>query len=64
MIQFNDHVARLHRGPRLAASRRGDRGGLDARGKWLVHSGNDGNAVRTLWPSLGGAIAFRLISSN
>src|SRR5437773_2309101 len=37
------------------------RGGPNARGQWLVHSGNDGNAVRTRWRSLRGAIAFRRI---
>ena len=34
-------------------------GGPDARGRWLVHSGNDGHAVRTRYRSLAGAIAFR-----
>lgn len=33
----------------------------DAHGRWLVHSGNDGNAVRTRARSLRGAIAFRYI---
>jgi hypothetical protein len=37
------------------------RGGPDKRGLWLVHSGNDGNAVRTRWWSLRGAIAFRWV---
>jgi hypothetical protein len=37
------------------------RGGLNKRGEWLVHSGNDGNAVRTRWRSLRGAIAFRWV---
>ncbi len=37
------------------------RGGPNTRGQWLVHSGNDGNAVRTRWRSLRGAIAFRRI---
>src|SRR5262249_48368863 len=37
------------------------RGGPNERGQWLVHSGNDGNAVRTRWRSLGGAVAFRWI---
>jgi len=37
------------------------RGGPNARGQWLVHSGNDGNAVRTRWRSLRGAIAFRYV---
>ncbi len=31
----------------------------DAHGRWPVHSGNDGNAVRTRLRSLRGAIAFR-----
>lgn|SRR5574337_530284 len=34
-------------------------GGPDANGWWLVHSGNDGHAVRTRYRSLRGAIAFR-----
>ena len=34
-------------------------GGPDAQGRWLVHSGNDGNQVRTRYRSLAGAIAFR-----
>lgn len=33
--------------------------GQNARGQWLVHSGNDGGAVRTRARSLSGAIAFR-----
>ena len=37
------------------------RGGPNARGQWLVHSGNDGDAVRTRWRSLLGAIAFRWV---
>jgi hypothetical protein len=37
------------------------RGGPNARGRWLVHSGNDGNAVRTRWRLLLGAIAFRWV---
>jgi hypothetical protein len=37
------------------------RGGPDKRGRWLVHSGNDGNAVRTRWRSLFGVIAFRWV---
>ena len=37
------------------------RGGPNVRGQWLVHSGNDGNAVRTRWRSLRGAIAFRWV---
>ena len=37
------------------------RGGPNARGQWLVHSGNDGNAVRTRWRSLLGAIALRWV---
>ena len=35
--------------------------GPDDRGRWLVHSGNDGNAVRTRWRSLLGVIAFRWV---
>jgi uncharacterized protein (TIGR02594 family) len=35
-------------------------GGPDKRGRWLVHSGNDGNMVRTRYMSLGRAIAFRM----
>src|SRR6516162_10439224 len=35
--------------------------GPDKRGRWLVHSGNDGNAVRTRWRSLFGVIAFRWV---
>ncbi len=38
------------------------RGGPDRFGRYLVHSGNDGNAVRTRWRSLRGAIAFRLVN--
>jgi hypothetical protein len=34
------------------------RGGPNKRGEWSVHSGNDGNAVRTRWRS---AIAFRWV---
>jgi hypothetical protein len=34
-------------------------GGPDARGDWLVHSGNDGNAVKTRYRSLSRAVAFR-----
>lgn len=30
-------------------------------GRWLVHSGNDGNAVKTRPWSLRGAIAFRIL---
>jgi hypothetical protein len=37
------------------------RGGPNARGQWLVNSGNDGNAVRTRWRSLFGVIAFRWV---
>ena len=40
------------------------RGGPDSAGRWLVHSGNDGNAVRTRYRSLRGAIAFREIGSH
>lgn len=35
--------------------------GRDSSGEWLVHSGNDGNAVRTRPRSLRGAIAFRYV---
>ena len=35
--------------------------GPNKRGRWLVHSGNDGNAVRTRWRSLFGVIAFRWV---
>ena len=34
-------------------------GGPDAKGRWLVHSGNDGNAVRTRYLPVNRAIAFR-----
>lgn len=34
-------------------------GGPDARGRWLVHSGNDGNRVRTRYRPLTRAVAFR-----
>ncbi len=34
-------------------------GAPDARGRWLVHSGNDGNAVRTRYLAVNRAIAFR-----
>jgi hypothetical protein len=37
------------------------RGGPNKRGEWLVHSGNDGNAVRTRWRCLHGAIALRCV---
>jgi hypothetical protein len=30
-------------------------------GRWIVHSGNDGNAVRTRPRSIAGAIAFRRV---
>ena len=33
--------------------------GQNARGEWIVNSGNDSNAVRTRARSLAGAIAFR-----
>lgn len=39
-------------------------GGPNARGMWLVHSGNDGNAVRTRYRSLRGAIAYRWVGSG
>jgi len=35
-------------------------GGPDGRGRWLVRSGNDGNAVRTRYLSVARAIAFRM----
>jgi hypothetical protein len=35
------------------------RGGPDSAGEWLVESGNDGDAVRTRFRSLRGAIALR-----
>jgi len=35
-------------------------GGPNNRGQWLVHSGNDGNVVRTRYLSLARAIAFRM----
>jgi hypothetical protein len=35
------------------------RGGPDGAGQWLVESGNDGDAVRTRFQSLRGAIALR-----
>ena len=35
------------------------RGGPDGAGNWLIESGNDGNAVRTRFRSLAGAIALR-----
>jgi hypothetical protein len=31
-------------------------------GQWIVHSGNDGGAVRTRPRSLAGVIAFRYVS--
>lgn len=37
------------------------RGGPDRFGRYLVHSGNDGNAVRTRWRRVDGAIAFRFV---
>jgi hypothetical protein len=40
------------------------RGGPDASGQWLVESGNDGNAVRTRFRSLRGAIAFRYVGGG
>lgn len=36
--------------------------GKAADGEWIVHSGNDGNAVRTRPRSLAGVIAFRYVS--
>ncbi len=38
--------------------------GRSPNGEWLVHSGNDGNAVRTRPRSLRGAIAFRQVGSG
>lgn len=38
--------------------------GRSPSGEWLVHSGNDGNAVRTRPRSLRGAIAFRQVGSG
>lgn len=38
--------------------------GRDSSGEWLVHSGNDGNAVRTRPRSLRGAIAFRHVGAG
>lgn len=38
--------------------------GQDAAGRWLVHSGNDGNAVRTRARSLSGVIAYRSIGGS
>ena len=35
-------------------------GGPDARGSWLILSGNDGNAVRTRYLAVNGAIGFRI----
>jgi len=35
-------------------------GGPDKQGRWLVKSGNDGNAVRTRYLSIAKAIAFRM----
>lgn len=40
------------------------RGGPDGSGQWLVESGNDGNAVRTRYRSLRGAIAFRYVGGG
>ncbi len=40
------------------------RGGPDSNGQWLVESGNDGNAVRTRYRSLRGAIAFRYVGGS
>jgi hypothetical protein len=40
------------------------RGGPDGNGQWLVESGNDGNAVRTRYRSLRGAIAFRFVGGG
>ena len=35
--------------------------GQDVRGAWIVHSGNDGGAVRTRARSLSGVIAYRRV---
>jgi N-acetylneuraminic acid mutarotase len=35
--------------------------GQTAKGQWIVHSGNDGGAVRTRPRSVAGAIAFRRV---
>ena len=35
--------------------------GQTADGRWVVHSGNDGGAVRTRPRSIAGAIAFRRV---
>lgn len=35
------------------------RGGPDSAGRWLIESGNDGDAVRMRYRSLNGVIAFR-----
>jgi len=35
--------------------------GQDSNGRWLIHSGNDGNAVRTRARSLAGVIAYRKV---
>lgn len=40
------------------------RGGPDGSGQWLIESGNDGNAVRTRYRSLRGAIAFRYVNGG
>ena len=40
------------------------RGGPDSSGQWLIESGNDGNAVRTRYRSIRGAIAFRNVSGG
>lgn len=40
------------------------RGGPDGSGQWLVESGNDGNAVRTRYRSIRGAIAFRYVGGG
>lgn len=38
--------------------------GRSASGQWLVHSGNDGNAIRTRARSVASAIAFRAIGGS
>jgi hypothetical protein len=47
-VAWPHHVGEIHGGP-------------DKRGRWLMHSGNDGNAVRTRWRSLFGVIAVRWV---
>lgn len=49
VVVWRHHVGEIKDGP-------------DARGLYLVHSGNDGNAVRTRWRSIRGAVAFRFVN--